>query len=171
MGLIKKFFDLLLGPDPASVPVPPRPADWKLTLKDLYAEVEAGKRTSLGRPELDWAVEYELSLVPPGYRFPRHGDVYESMEDQDVEFTTHWKAPYTGGGMGRLLKGERVRVEMMPAEKQLAVAATPLDYEKLEERMVPPEIRMDPKYQGFQVHLETMVINQKFELVEETPHP
>src|SRR6266480_3217633 len=86
----------------------PRPPDWNLTIDDLIAEMKAGKRGSVGQPELDWAREYERSLIPEGIRFPQKGDVYESLKDQTVSYLIAWHGPFTTGGEAPLLKGERV---------------------------------------------------------------
>jgi hypothetical protein len=47
-----------------SVERPPRPEDWHFTFADLMAEMKAGKRKSVGQPELDWARDYERSMIP-----------------------------------------------------------------------------------------------------------
>ena len=144
-----------------------RPADWNLTISDLSAEMKAGKRKSIGQPELDWAREYERSLIPVGVRFPRKGDVYESLEDQPVQYMTAWAAPFTGGGDTVLLKGERVWVDNQPHENNpIGTYALAVEYKKLEERIVPHEERENPKYDGFYFHFKTVALNKTFRLVQ-----
>lgn len=143
-----------------------RPADWNLTISDLMAEMNAGKRKSVGQPELDWAREYERSLIPEGHRFPRKGDVYESLEDQTVHYMTAWAAPFTGGGDAMLLKGEQIWINSQPVDqKPIGTYALPLEYEKLEERMFPKQDRENPKYGGFYFHFKTVDLNRTFRLV------
>lgn len=144
-----------------------RPPDWNLTISDLMAEIESGKRKGVGHPELDWAREYEKSLIPEGVRFPRKGDVYESLYDQEVSYLTAWSAPFTGGGEATLLKGERIWIDSDPREeKPIGTYALPIEYGKLEERMVPREEREAPKYGGFYFYFKTVDLNDKFTLVE-----
>jgi hypothetical protein len=131
------------------------------------AEVEAGKRKSVGPPELDWAREYERSLIPDGVRFPQKGDVYESLADQEVSYMTAWSAPFTGGGEAILLKGERVWIDSNPTEeKPIGTYALPVEYSKLEERMVPREEREARRYGGFYFYFNTVDLNDRFTLVE-----
>jgi hypothetical protein len=131
------------------------------------AEMEAGKRKSVGQPELDWAREYERSLIPDGARFPQKGDVYESLDDQKVTYMTAWSAPFTGGGEATLLKGERVWIDSSPTEKKpIGTYALPVEYNKLEKRMVPREEREAPRYGGFYFYFNTVDLNDKFRLVE-----
>lgn len=148
-------------------PPPKRPADWNLTIEDLFAEMKAGKRTSVGHPEIEWAKEYERGLLPSDIRFPQKGDVYESKRDQTVHYMTAWSAPFTGGGEATLFKGECVWVEKDPMEDQpLGTYALPVDYETLEKRMVPKEELEDPRFGGFYFHFKTVDLNTNFILVE-----
>lgn len=146
---------------------PPRPEGWNRTIADLMAEVEAGSRQGLGQPELDWARDYERSLIPENMRFPAKGDVYEALQDMEVEFMTAWAAPFTGGGKAEMKKGEKVRVDSEPSgPRPLGTYAVAVDYKKMEERMVPATDRNAPKYGGFYFYFNTIDLNTKFALVE-----
>jgi hypothetical protein len=147
-------------------PVPPMPSDWKLTYADLVAEAKAGKRSSIGRPEMDWAKEYERSLIPADMRFPRKGDLYESLPDQTVGYQTDWAAPYSGAGTGTLFTGEQVWIEKTPRdERPVGADAVPVEYKKLEERMVPEHERTSSKYGSFSLYFTTIELNTNFKLV------
>lgn len=147
-------------------PVPPMPADWKLTYADLVAEAKDGKRKSIGRAEMEWAKEYERSLIPADMRFPQKGDLYESLADQTVEYITAWAAPYSGGGTGTLFKGEQVWIHSAPRdEKPIGEYALPVEYRKIEERMVPESERTAAKYGGFSFYFTTIELNTNFKLV------
>ncbi len=147
-------------------PVPPMPSDWKLTYADLVAEAKAGKRKSIGRAEMEWAKEYERSLIPADMRFPQKGDLYESLADQTVEYMTAWAAPYSGGGTGTLFAGEQVWIHSAPRdEKPIGEYALPVEYKKLEERMVPESERTSSKYGGFSLYFTTVELNTNFKLV------
>ncbi|MEW5736501.1 MAG: hypothetical protein AB1921_16775 [Thermodesulfobacteriota bacterium] len=144
-----------------------RPADWNLTLEALIAEMEAGKRKSIGNSEMRWALDYEQSLLPQGIRFPQKGDLYESKKNQTIQFLTAWAAPFTGGGEAELRKGERIWVHSAPrGEKPLSTYALPVEYGKLESRMVPGLERKAPKYTGFYLSIKTTDLNENFELIE-----
>lgn len=166
MNCIQRLF----GKSRENRPQPPpkeRPPDWNLTISDLMAEMKAGKRTSIGSPEGDWAREYERSLIPGGARFPRKGDVYESLQDQKVSYLTAWAAPFTGGGEAVLLKGDRVWIHSAPRdEKPVGTYALPVEYDMLHERMVPPGERKNSGYRGFYLYFSTVDLNEKFVLIE-----
>lgn len=147
--------------------VPPAPAGWKLTIADLCAEMKAGKRKSVGSPETDWARDYERSLLPANTRFPKKGDVFEAVEDVQIQFMTAWAAPFTGSGEGILKKGERVFIDQEPSTpKPIGVYAVAMDYDAAESRLVSGAERSDPKYSGFYFSLKTAVLNRQFRLVD-----
>jgi hypothetical protein len=168
---MKRFFAKLFGmkPETSHMPStsPPRPADWKKTIDDLVQEMNAGLRTSIGQPEIDWAREYSRSLIPDGLRYPQKGDVYESVFDQPIRYMTAWHAPYTGGGESTIYSGERVWIASAPNdEKPIGVYALPVRYDEMEKRMVPVQERSEPKYNGFYLSIDTMVLLEKYKLVE-----
>ena len=142
-----------------------RPPDWNLTIDDLIEEMKAGKRRSI--EELKWAREYEQSLIPDGVRFPRNGEVYESLKDQTVSYLIGWHGPFTTSGEATLLKGERVWINSDATDEEpIGTYALPVEREQLEERMVPREDRGDPKYGGFYFFFKTVQLNENFKLVE-----
>lgn len=145
---------------------PPRPADWTLTIDDLMREMKEGKRKIVEQPYIDWAREYEISVIPKSYRFPKTGDLYESLIDQDIDFMTAWAAPFTGGGTGKILKGEKVWVPEQTDEKCTGTYADPVDYSRLEQRMVSQADRSADKYGGFYFFIKTVDLNEKFRLVD-----
>ncbi len=129
-------------------------------------EMRAGKRKSVSGQEIEWGRDYERTMIPDGARFPRKGDVYESLGDQTVGYYTAWAAPYTGSGEGTLFKGERIWIDSEPGgEKPVGSYALPVEYAKLEERMVPGPVRESPKYGGFQLYFGTVELNANFKLV------
>jgi hypothetical protein len=74
--------------------IPPAPPGWNKTLADLMAEVDSGLRQSVGSPEMDWARDYERSLLPSDTRFPCEGEVYEALDDILVDYLTSWATPW-----------------------------------------------------------------------------
>ena len=91
----------------------------------------------MGSPEVEWARDYERSLIPAGMRFPKMGDVYEATRDVEVRYLTSWSAPFTGGGWGTLKKGERAIINCEPLPRPIAANAKAINYAQVEEEMVP----------------------------------
>ena len=150
---------------------PPAPRGWNKTIKDLMDE-SAESGSAAGPPEVDWALDYERSLLPAGTRFPKKGDVYEASEDVEVNYLSSWSAPFTGGGMGKLKNGDRVIVDydiLLP--RPVAVYARPIEYAAVEERMVPASDRANVKYAGFYLCLRTADLSLHFRLVHEESTP
>ncbi len=105
--------------------------------------------------------------IPSHYRYPQKGDIYESLRDQKVDYLVFWSAPYTDGGEGMLNKGEIIHIEDDPeVEKPRGSYATPENYETLEERLIPDNIRSDKKYRGYYLFIDTIALNETFKLVE-----
>lgn len=148
------------SPPPQPKPIRERPADWCKTVDDLMTE----KRTISGE-ELAWARSYEHDQLKMWARFPLDGEHYETVDSVDVDYLTHWQAPYTGGGKGKLIKGTRVRVvvdAVMP--NPIGVYAYPLE-KKLESQMVPLEDRTSRKYGGFSLWIPIAQLNREFRLI------
>ena len=148
--------------------IPPAPAGWNKTIENLCDEMNRGERSSMGSPEVDWALAYERSQIPMNMRFPRKGDVYEVLTDMSVDYMTSWAAPFSGGGAGILKRGDRVIVDREPVDpKAISVSAIAVDYKEVELRMVPSSDRTSPKYIGFYFSFNTVDLNRKFLLVHE----
>lgn len=151
---------------------PPAPAGWNKTLADLFDEMRRGERGSVGGPEVEWAREYERSLLPAGLRFPCKGDIYEAIDEVCVDYLTAWSAPYTGGGTGTLMKGDRVVIDVDPGTaRPISAYAAAVDAAALEPRIVPMDDRTSPKYAGFYFSLKTVDLNRKFRLIEKGSVP
>jgi hypothetical protein len=150
---------------------PPAPPGWNKTISDLVDEVRAGNRGSVGSPEVDWARDYERSLIPAGTRFPKKGDVYEATIDLQVSYLTSWSAPFTGGGTGLLKRGEQVIVENDLLTRPISAYAKPINYARVEADMIPESDRANNKYAGFYLSLRTIDLGRNFKLVHEEPTP
>lgn len=128
---------------------PPAPPGWNKTIQDLTDEAKKSG-SAVGSPEVDWGRDYECSLIPGGTRFPKKGDVYEAIQDTNVNYMTAWSAPYTGGGEGILHAGDRVLVPHDPIYRHpVAVYANAVDYARLEERMIPESERSNRNMMDF----------------------
>jgi hypothetical protein len=144
------------------------PQDWKLTLDDLFKELNEGRRSRIDANEIAWAKAYGCRLIPRHYRFPRKGDRFKSKITQEVDFLTAWAAPYSGGGKGVLYEGEEVWVDSDVLEDYpVGVNLLPVDYRLVEERMVSSGDRNSLKYGGFYLCLSVVSLNEDFELIAE----
>jgi hypothetical protein len=143
-----------------------RPKDWKKTGTDLYNEMHSGLRSFIPQEELEWAVDYERSLIPSGYKFPKKGYVYEALEDLDVEIEVWYNAPGSGSDDGKLFKGEKVWIYYELGDKDIQPCLHPLEYKKLEERLVSIEFRELSFYAGYSIVIRTTTLNEKFRLIE-----
>lgn len=143
------------------------PENWNKTISDLMQEMKDGKRHEVGQPEIDWAREYERSLIPENYRYPKEGDLYESKFDQEIEFLTSWSVPFTGGGNTTLFKGEKIWINSGPnEEKPIGSYALPVEYLELEKRIVSEKDRNKPNYGNFYFHFDTIILNDNFNLIQ-----
>lgn len=148
--------------------IPPAPPGWNKTIDDLFAEAKAGGKRTIGSPELDWARDYERSLLPKGARAPRKGEVYEVLEPCEVSYLTAWEAPYTGGGNVTLSRGWRLRIAEEPRdEKPISVYAEAVDYATVESLVVPEADRKAPRYRGYYFSVPTAVLFAKCRLVDD----
>lgn len=148
-----------------------RPTDWKKTATDLYNEMHSGKRSFIPQNELDWAEDYQRSLIPSKYRFPKKGYVYEALEDIDVELQIWYRAPGSGAEDGKLFKGEKIWIYYDPGEKEIEPCAHPIEYEKLEERLVSNEFKELSFYAGYSIAIRTTTLNEKFKLIKKNYKP
>jgi hypothetical protein len=145
---------------------PPPPEGWCKTLADLSAELNAGLRKTLGSPEVDWARDYERSLLPAATRFPCKGDVYEALEDFEVPYMTSWRAPFTGGGKALLKRGDQIEIpDSSVIPQPILVYARAVKYEEIEAQVVPASERKAESYTGFYFAVRTSDPNTKLRLV------
>lgn len=166
-GILRSIFVRKKKP----VVISDRPADWKKTGQDLYNEMHSGLRSFIPQKELEWAADYERSLIPKKYKFPKKGYVYEALEDIDVELEIWFSAPGSGSEDAKLFKGERIWIYYEPDGNEIEPCAHPIEYEKLEERLVPTETRDLSFYAGYSILIRTTTLNEKFRLVMQNFNP
>ncbi len=150
---------------------PKMPDGWNKTIDDLYNEIEEGKRTKIEHHEICWTYQFERSLMLPGYRYPKKGDVYESKCDQQIELVTDMAMRYLGGSLGTviILTGERIRIfDDSGKKKPLKVYADPVNYHEIETRIVPENMRnKNPIGNLFYFSVSTRVLNENYIRVNE----
>ena len=149
-------------------PVPPAPAGWAKTTRDLHDEMARGLRDSVGFPEHAWAMDYERSLLPPGTRFPRFGEIYRAKQPVPLTLYLSWHSPVTTDAAFTLPTGCEVRIETEGGERPLAVNALPVNYKAVEKAALPLWTRWRPDYAGYHLTLDTTLLNSAFEFVSAT---
>lgn len=132
------------------------PRGWNKTIDDLNAEMMRGERLGASGEEVDWAREYERSLLPADIVFPEEGEVWETIDDCDVKYGTLFAAPSSGGGNARLQRGERVRILQLPDGRPIMIAFSPLRYDELHTLIVPEEDRNCATYTGYHLWTKTV---------------
>ncbi|MGH9807842.1 MAG: hypothetical protein ACRD9W_11375 [Terriglobia bacterium] len=142
-------------------PPPPRPAGWNKTLDDLYAE-----KRSLSGHELSWASGYEQEQLRAWARFPKDDEVFEAVAEVEVSYITYYRAPYGGGGKGKLPAGTRVQVHVLEHQPEpTGVSARPLEEVRIEELLVPENDRRSSNYDGYDLFIKVDKLNKEFRLV------
>jgi len=141
------------------------PPGWNKTHEDLMLEMKSGKRPSIVRAEMDWATQYEQSLLPPAIHFPKVREIYEAIQDTDVPFEIYFSAPITNSGNGKLLKGERVRItHISPKDRPIWAFARPIQYRTVEDRFL-SKAQRKPPYGHYAVVLKTVDLHSSFRQV------
>ncbi|MEW6126852.1 MAG: hypothetical protein AB1757_07415 [Acidobacteriota bacterium] len=146
----------------------PAPPGWNKTIEDLFEEIKQGKRLFSTGDELEWARDYERSLLPSGIVFPRGKQIWESLHECDVLVHYIFAAPASDCGTGRLAAGERVRIsEGTTDPKPIAVSFLPLRYGELQGGLVPADVLREPLYTNYALSVKTAYFNAHFRLVED----
>ena len=137
------------------------PPHWKVALTELLKRRD--RRPSM--EEIEWARAYEQDQLRAWARFPRPGDIYEAVRDVQLAYVTHWRAPFTGGGECVFPAGARLAV-LVPHEtvEPVGVYASPLEYGRFEQVVVPEAERRSEKYEGYSLYAATAVLNRDFSL-------
>jgi hypothetical protein len=146
----------------------PTPPGWNKTIDDLFEEMERGERLFLSGDEGNWARDYERSLLPPGTVFPQGDQIWEVVNDCDVNIHYIFAAPVSNSGRGRLASGERVQIMQGGIDpKPIVVSFLPLRYNELHASLVPPDVCDAPRYTNYALSVKTAHFNRHFRLVEE----
>jgi hypothetical protein len=138
-----------------------------------------------------WVEAIERSRLPHDMKFPRVGQIWETIRDCEVDFHPSFSAgsPCNGrkvpcfvpGGRAQLGSGEPVRILGMDDSKPLFVTFSPLRYQELQGTIVPEEIRKSFGYLGYMLQVKTArtiprfskdiyqtYLNEAFKLVQDS---
>jgi hypothetical protein len=152
--------------------VPYLPRDFPKWNKAIDGLEDAGK----------WTLDIERSGLPPGTVFPRVGQIWEAVQDCEVQFRARFSQPRpqivtTGfpkvpslmfsapkldlflralqGRKAQLRQGEKIRILAVDDAKPLHVTFQPLRHQELHQGIVPEDIRRLPGYLGYELCLKT----------------
>jgi O-acetyl-ADP-ribose deacetylase (regulator of RNase III) len=139
------------------------------TIEELFDELKVGKRNSISEKELDRGKKLSKALLPSGLFYPSGGEVFEALQDVEINYLTHFMAPYTGGEKAKLLKGERVKVSKPTQVKQLSYYCYPINASEIENRIIPFTDKDDPAYNGYSLSIDTKSLNNDFKKIELMP--
>jgi hypothetical protein len=133
---------------------------------------ESGQAAGLfvGPPGMDAAEARARGLLPTHHRIPKKGEVFEATGDVPVHYHTTWRAPYTGGGDAILGEGDRIVITSVSDQLEpepVGVGARAVDYDAIEQRIVPASVRTAAKYSGYNLWVEIEPLNCGFRLVSE----
>jgi hypothetical protein len=129
------------------------------------AEIDRGERAGISGEEAEWARNYERSLLPPDTVFPADGEVWEAIDDAEVLVMRHYAAPVTDTNDAVLPRGERVRVIGSSQDRPIVISAEPLRYGELLARLVPGDVRAEPRFTNYSLMVKTEAFNRHFRRV------
>jgi hypothetical protein len=135
----------------------PFPKGWNKTVKDLM------EQDRISPEELDWAHAYEREVLLKDAVFPLDGDIFQAVTDVEIDYLTHWSAPFTGGDDCILPAGTLIKVEVSQSNPEpIGVYATPINYEEMEQRIISEEDRDSEDYCGYSLFINTKSLNDHF---------
>ncbi len=137
------------------------------TFDQLFNEMKKGRRQSIAQNEIEKARKLEIALLPKSIHFPVDGEIYEAIADSGVSYLTHHMAPYTGGGDAVLEKGTRIIIRNPGAMRSSAVNAHPVNYDDIEKKIIPADIKENPNYGGYSISVRIKTLHKHFKRIPE----
>ncbi len=93
----------------------------------------------------------------------KKGDRFVVPCDVEIQISTHWFAPFTGGHIATLPAGTILIANYDQRPGYPGFSCVPEDYHELETTLVPFEDRKDPKYSGYSLSFVLDDIGTKIE--------
>ena len=137
------------------------------TVDELFDEMEKGKTVS-GKA-IENARKLSKALMTTGLFYPKGGEVFEAIDDVQIDYLTYFMAPYTGGKKAILLEGERIIVSKPNQDKPLGYYCYPINAEEVENRIIPNSDKDAPEYNGFSLFIDTKILNKNFKQINLMP--
>jgi O-acetyl-ADP-ribose deacetylase (regulator of RNase III) len=139
------------------------------TFEELFLELQEGKRQTIESKTAENARKLEDALLPKGLIFPKGGEVYEALRDVEINYSTYFMAPYSGGDKTILPKGERVFIHTPDKQRPTGYYCTPLNYSGIEKAIIPAATLNDPAYTDYSLSLKTSMLNKDFKQIALNP--
>ena len=139
------------------------------TVEDVLKEAEPRKEIS--NKELNWALNYERSLLDKNVRYPKDGEIFEAKSDVEVYCCIYCLNPSSSGVDCIIPKGTRVIVRYYKDNKPLMVDVIPINYDQIDKLVVPKEERNAHKYAGYNLSTNIDALNKEFSLCENLDYP
>ena len=93
---------------------------------------------------------------------PKFGEVYEATCDVKASIAILYKAPASDAFEGVIPAGTRVVILNNPPARATAVDGAPLNYQQLEEKLVPEDERRDPFYGSYGLTIKIADLERYF---------
>ena len=91
------------------------------------------------------------------------GEIYCSVKELKIDYLTHCRLPYTGGGKGILQKHVKVYLKgTSQGGRNTQVFLYPVIGRKVERNLIPKADRLDRKFDGYTIIVERAVFEQSF---------
>lgn len=97
----------------------------------------------------------------------RKGQRFRTRVDTEVNYLTHWMAPFTGGGKGILPAGTILTVTLDPPPGVKGAGCDPENREAIEAILIPEAERSAPKYGGFTIVVAQDWLRNQCDAVEQ----
>lgn len=100
--------------------------------------------------------------------FPRKGQIWEVIDGCDADIQYLFTAPITFSGSAKLAAGEQVCVMTETADPQPAIVSfLPVRYDELHDSLVPPDIRITPRYKKYMLSVKMGYFCEHFRLIRD----
>jgi len=97
--------------------------------------------------------------------FPKNGEIYEAFAEFDINYRTIHLSSYTGGGRALFPSGERLIIDTC-GRNRINVYCDAVNYDILEERIVPKISRNSLTYQGYYFHFAITTLHKHCRKIE-----
>lgn len=97
--------------------------------------------------------------MPEQVKLPEHGEIYEAVEEFAITYKTIYRTSFSGSGKARFPAGERLVVDTR-GRKNINVYCDAVNYELLEDQIVPEKTRTSLSYNGYYFHFSIKTLRK-----------
>jgi hypothetical protein len=135
------------------------------TFDEMNWELKEGRREHISHQDVQKSTVLERALYPKDIHYPQTGEIYLCIKDAPISYITHWMKPYTGGDDALFPKGEKLQILEITQTKPTSVYCQALNANKIEKLVVPESDREQIDYDGYNLVIDTLILNKCFKLV------